>query len=153
MHAAHGGGFQGAELWRNTVVVLLGDNGFHLGDHGGLWAKLSAFDASTHVPLIMAGAGVPAGRIVDMPVELLDVYPTLLDLAGFSADPGLEGRSLLTTLGGADGNTQRLARSMVFHYDVAAKRDCPRPHHHRPAMALYRMGGRHRGPRTLLAPR
>ena len=111
------------DLWRNTVVVLLGDNGFHLGDHGGLWAKLSAFDASTHVPLIMAGAGVPAGRIVDMPVELLDVYPTLLDLAGFSADPGLEGRSLLTTLGGADGHTQRLARSMVFHYDVAAKRD------------------------------
>jgi len=111
------------DLWRNTVVVLLGDNGFHLGDHDGLWAKLSAFDAATRVPLIIAGAGVPAGHVVETPVELLDVYPTLLDLAGFPADPGLDGRSLVTPGPGAGAATPRLASSMVYHYDVAAKRD------------------------------
>jgi uncharacterized sulfatase len=111
------------QLWDNTVVVLLGDNGFHLGDHGGLWAKLSAFDAATHVPLIMAGAGVPRGQVVANPVELLDVYPTLLELAGFPADAGLEGRSLVATMGGRTNGAAPAARSMVFHYDVATKRD------------------------------
>ncbi len=109
------------DLWRNTVVVLLSDHGFHLGDHGGLWAKLSAFDAATRVPLIMAGAGVPAGRSVAAPVELLDVYPTLVELAGFTAPNGLEGRSLTSLF--RDSPEIRHARSLVYHYDVAARRD------------------------------
>jgi uncharacterized sulfatase len=78
-------------LWENTVVVLVGDNGFHLGDHDGLWAKLSQFDASTHVPMIMAGAGIPKGKVVNSPVELLDIYPTLVALSGGSTLPVLEG--------------------------------------------------------------
>jgi uncharacterized sulfatase len=109
------------DLWRNTVVVLVGDNGFHLGDHGGLWAKLSAFDAATRVPLIMAGAGLPAGRVVTTPVELLDIYPTLVDLSGFTPPAGLEGRSLRPLL--QPGAAERHAYSLVYHYDVAAKRD------------------------------
>ncbi|MDI1320121.1 MAG: sulfatase [bacterium] len=111
------------DLWNSTVVVLLGDNGFHLGDHGGLWAKLSAFDQSTRVPLIIAGAGVPAGRVVSAPVELLDVYPTLLALTGFPAAADLEGRSLMPLLRGERESAPRVAHSMVFHYDVAAKGD------------------------------
>ena len=111
------------DLWKNTIVVLLGDNGFHLGDHGGLWAKLSAFDQSTRVPLIIAGAGVPAGRVVSAPVELLDVYPTLLALTGFPAAANLEGRSLVPLLRGERESAPRVAHSMVFHYDVAAKGD------------------------------
>lgn len=111
------------DLWKTTVVVLLGDNGFHLGDHGGLWAKLSAFDQATHVPLIIAGAGVPAGQVVNAPVELLDVYPTLLALGGFPISADLEGRSLVPLMRGETEGTPRLAHSMVFHYDVAAKRD------------------------------
>ncbi len=109
------------DLWSSTLVVLVGDNGFHLGDHGGLWSKLSAFDAATHVPLILAGPGVPAGGTISSPVELLDIYPTLVDLARFSAPPGLQGRSLrpLLTNPGAPG----YAYSLVYHYDVAAKRD------------------------------
>jgi uncharacterized sulfatase len=110
-------------LWKKTVVVLLGDNGFHLGDHGGLWAKLSAFDAATRVPLIFAGAGVPAGKVVAAPVELLDIYPTLLALGGLPAAPGLEGRSLVPLMRGEAAAAARPARSMVFHYDVAGKRD------------------------------
>ena len=111
------------DLWNNTVVVLLGDNGFHLGDHGGLWAKLSAFDASTRVPLIFAGAGVPAGRTATTPVELLDIYPTLLDLCGQKISPELEGRSLVPMMRGTKKTAPRIAHSMVFHYDAMAQRD------------------------------
>ena len=111
------------DLWKNTVVVLLGDNGFHLGDHGGLWAKLSAFDASTHVPLLIAGAGVPAGKVISTPVELLDVYPTLAELAAFSAPTGLEGQSLVPAMRGTAVGTRGPVSSVVFHYDVAKGMD------------------------------
>jgi len=109
------------DLTRNTLIVFFSDHGFHLGDHGGLWAKLSAFRASTRVPLILAGPGVPAGRAVGAPVELLDVYPTLADLAGLKAPAGLEGRSLRSSFG--DAPPTRHAASFVYHYDVAANRD------------------------------
>jgi len=111
------------DLWKSTVVVLLGDNGFHLGDHGGLWAKLSAFDASTRVPLIIAGAGVPGGRVITAPVELLDVYPTLAELCRVPAPPGLEGKSLVGLMAGTAGAERGPASSMVFHYDTARKTD------------------------------
>lgn len=107
------------QLWTTTVVVLVGDNGFHLGDHGGLWAKLSAFDASTRVPLIIAGAGLPAGRVVSAPVELLDVYPTLAGLCALETPSGLEGESLVPLLRGNATTRTRPARSLVFHYDQA----------------------------------
>lgn len=111
------------KLWDNTLVVLMGDNGFHLGDHGGLWAKLSAFDASTRVPLLLAGAGVPAGRVVNTPVELLDIYPTLVALAGGNAPAGLEGSSLVPLLHGAAPGNWRPATSLVYHYDASRKLD------------------------------
>jgi uncharacterized sulfatase len=109
------------DLWRSTLVVLVGDNGFHLGDHGGLWAKLSAYDAATRVPLLIAGAGVPAGRVVTSPVQLLDIYPTLTALAGFPAPAGLEGRALTALMQGR--GEAKPAYSLVYHYDVAGKRD------------------------------
>jgi uncharacterized sulfatase len=103
-------------LWENTIVVLVGDNGFHLGDHDGLWAKLSQFDASTHVPMIMAGAGIPKGKVLSSPVEILDIYPTLVALSGGGFKPELEGKSLLPFFSGKKQITIP-AKSMVFHYD------------------------------------
>lgn len=103
-------------LWENTIVVLVGDNGFHLGDHDGLWAKLSQFDASTHVPMIMAGARIPKGKVVTSPVELLDIYPTLVALSGGAAQPDLEGKSLVPFLNGKNKMIPP-AKSIVFHYD------------------------------------
>ena len=85
-------------LWETTVVVFLSDNGFHLGDHGGLWSKLTIFENGTRVPLVIAGAGVPHGKVVTHPVELLDIYPTLVELAGLKAPPGLEGKSLVPAM-------------------------------------------------------
>jgi iduronate 2-sulfatase len=79
----------------NTIVVFLSDHGYHLGDHGGLWMKQSLFERSTRTPMIIAGAGVGAAnqrsaRIV----ELLDLYPTLADMAGIDTPQAVEGRSL-----------------------------------------------------------
>ncbi len=109
------------KLVESTTIVFFSDHGFHLGDHGGLWAKLSAFDRATRVPLIFAGAGVPSGRVVGEPVELLDVFPTLAQLAGLPVPTKLDGISLVPTFRGEA--IERTAASMVFHYDAAAKRD------------------------------
>ena len=110
------------QLRESTTIVFFSDHGFHLGDHGGLWAKLSAFDRATRVPLIIAGAGVPRGKVVDTPVELLDVYPTLAELAGLKAPGKLDGVSLAPALRG-ESLVGRRAASMVFHYDQQGKRD------------------------------
>lgn len=110
------------DLWKNTIVVFFSDHGFHLGDHGGLWAKLSAFNASIRVPLIIAGPGVPAGRTVEDPVELIDVYPTLVAMAGLQPPQGLDGRSLMDRWQGAPREAHP-AYSLVFHYDVAHNTD------------------------------
>jgi iduronate 2-sulfatase len=110
------------DLTRSTIIVFFSDHGFHLGDHGGLWAKLSAFDASTRVPLIIAGPGIPVNRSVDAPVELIDVYPTLAALAGLSAPASLDGRSLVSSWERAPA-AERPARSLVFHYDATELKD------------------------------
>lgn len=82
------------ELADNTVIVLWGDHGFHLGDHT-LWCKHSNFEQATRIPLYFAGPGVSQNRVVEkQPVELVDVFPTLFDLAGVAQPEGLSGKSL-----------------------------------------------------------
>ncbi len=80
-----------------TVVVLWGDNGWHLGEKG-ITGKNSLWDRSTRVALVFAGPGVAkSGRCV-RPAELLDIYPTLIDLCRLPQRDGLEGHSLLPQL-------------------------------------------------------
>ena len=77
----------------NTIVVLLSDHGYHLGEKG-LTAKTTLWDESTRVPLLMTGPGIAPGESSAQAVELLDLYPTLLDLCGLPPYAPLEGRSL-----------------------------------------------------------
>jgi uncharacterized sulfatase len=92
------------DLWKDTVVVLAGDNGFHLGDHGGLFRKDTLFEEALRVPLVVVAPGLAhPGAVVRAPVELLDVYPTVVELAGLPAVAGLDGRSLGPLLASPDG--------------------------------------------------
>ena len=65
----------------NTVIVLWSDNAWHLGEKD-ITGKNSLWERSTHVPLIFAGPGARAGTQCSQPAELLDIYPTLVELCG-----------------------------------------------------------------------
>lgn len=86
-------------LPRNTVVCFTADHGEMLGDHR-LSRKTRAFEPSARIPFLLAGPGIPAGRVVSEAVELMDVMPTLLDAAGVTSPAGVDGRSLLPLLRG-----------------------------------------------------
>ncbi|WP_367388012.1 sulfatase [Lewinella sp. LCG006] len=91
-------------LAENTVIVLWGDHGFHLGDHT-LWCKHSNFEQATHIPLMFAGPGVEAGAQVSQPVNLVDVFPTLFELSGVTPSAQTTGKSLVPLLDGNDKTT------------------------------------------------
>lgn len=77
----------------NTIVVLFSDHGFHLGEKQR-WAKRSLWEDGTRVPLIVSAPGQEPGTCY-RPAELIDVYPTLLELAGLPADDRQQGQSLV----------------------------------------------------------
>lgn len=87
------------DLWEETVVVLSSDHGVHLGEYGW-WSKNTLFEVAARVPLIVHAPGLAAaGESSEALVELVDLYPTLAELAGVDgAPPALEGRSLLPVL-------------------------------------------------------
>jgi len=85
-------------LRENTIIVLWGDNGWHLGEQG-MWGKATDYDVATRVPLIVSVPGLSAtGRTAPGIVELVDVYPTLCELAGLPVPPQLAGRSFVPLL-------------------------------------------------------
>ncbi|PAW68016.1 MAG: hypothetical protein B9S34_03700 [Opitutia bacterium Tous-C1TDCM] len=85
-------------LMENTVIVFWSDHGFHLGEQG-LWGKTSNFENAARVPLmIVTPQSKRAGTKARGLVELLDLYPTLVDLCGLPPVAGLEGVSLRALL-------------------------------------------------------
>ena len=79
-------------LTENTIIVLWGDHGWHLGDHN-LWCKHTNFEQATRTPLIIAAPGIKA-TTSNSPSEFVDVFPTLCDLAGVKIPETLDGKSL-----------------------------------------------------------
>ena len=90
------------DLSDNTIVVFVSDHGYHLGHHG-LWQKGDLFEGSVRVPLIVAAPeGLQKGSGTEALVELVDLYPTLVDLAGLPAPEHLKGPSLRPILEDTD---------------------------------------------------
>lgn len=84
-------------LANDTIIVFLGDHGYHLGERGW-WNKSSLFDRSCRAPLLIAAPGVKGGQICRSPVEFVDIYPTIADLCGLKPPHKLAGKSLRPVL-------------------------------------------------------
>jgi len=94
----------------NTYIVLYSDHGFHLGEKER-YAKRSLWEDGARVPIIVVGPGVSKGKVCSKPVQLLDIYPTLLELTNLKADPLHEGRSLVPLLQDVNSDWPYMART------------------------------------------
>jgi iduronate 2-sulfatase len=102
------------DLTSNTIIVLWGDHGWHLGDHG-MWCKHTNYEEATHIPLLISAPGVtkPGTRSRTL-VETVDLYPTLTELAGLPTPhipQRLEGKSLVSAL----KHPSQSNKDAVFH--------------------------------------
>lgn len=100
-------------LAENTIVVLWGDHGYHLGEHG-LWRKNSLFEESARAPLIIYDPRIESGgHDCERIVEFVDIFPTVAELAGLPALDGLEGVSLTPLLRNPSAEWERPAFTQV----------------------------------------
>jgi arylsulfatase A-like enzyme len=83
-------------LASNTIIVLWGDHGWHLGDHN-IWCKHSNFEQATHAPLIISSPGIASNKTKSLS-EHVDIFPTLCDLAGLAIPAQLQGKSLKSVM-------------------------------------------------------
>jgi uncharacterized sulfatase len=84
-------------LWRNTIVVFVSDHGYHLGEHGGLWHKMTLFERVARVPMIVAAPGIAPAPTASL-TGLIDIYPSLVELCGLPQPRHLEGTSFAAQL-------------------------------------------------------
>lgn len=82
-------------IYKNTIIVLWGDHGWKLGDHNG-WGKQTNFRIDTHTPLIIKTANQKTGKRIKALSELVDIFPTICDLAGVEKAEYFQGTSLKT---------------------------------------------------------
>ncbi|MBN1417402.1 MAG: sulfatase [Planctomycetes bacterium] len=116
-------------LDRNTVVVLWGDHGWHLGEQN-LWGKMTNFEIATRVPMIICSPGQKhPGAKTDALVEFVDIYPTLCELCGLPMPGGLEGISLVPVM-----------RDPQRKWKTAAFSQYPRPGHYPAEENIRQMG-------------
>lgn len=104
----------------NTVIVFTSDHGYHMGEHG-LWQKMSLFEESARVPMLIVAPGVTsAGGVAPTPVSHVDLFPTLAELCGVNPPSNLQGQSLVpilkdTTQTGRGWALTQVTRGRVGH--------------------------------------
>ena len=84
-------------LAQNTIIVLWGDHGWHLGDHG-MWCKHTNYEQAAHIPLIVVAPGIGGGQRTQALVESCDIYPTLAELTNLPAPQQGDGHSFASVL-------------------------------------------------------
>jgi arylsulfatase A-like enzyme len=100
-----------AGLRNNTIVILWGDHGYHLGDHG-LWNKHTNFESATRAPLLISVPGQRhKGRKTAALTEFVDIYPTLCELCDLRVPDALEGTSFRPLLDNPDRRWKKAAFS------------------------------------------
>ena len=113
-------GLDGGPNRDNTLVVFFSDHGFHLGEKQH-WAKRTLWEETTRVPLILCGPGIRLRTRIDKPVGLIDIYPTLCNLAGVTAPAELEGRDLSPPLANPNSDWDHPAYTTFQPGDVAVR--------------------------------
>jgi iduronate 2-sulfatase len=116
-------------LKENTIIILWGDHGWHLGDHD-LWCKHTDFEQATHAPLIISAPGIKPSKTGSQS-EFVDVFPTLCDLAGVNIPQNLDGVSLVPLMKNPESTVKeysvsqynrKLDKKQVEGYSVRTKR-------------------------------
>ncbi len=102
----------------NTIVIFTSDHGFHLGEHR-FWMKVSLHEESVRVPLIIKVPGKEPGVCHSL-TELLDLYPTVAELAGLKTSSELQGKSIVETLDNPSAKVRDVAFSVSVHRGVHA---------------------------------
>lgn len=107
----------------NTIIVFFSDHGFHMGEKDA-WGKGTLWEESTRVPFIIVAPGVtPAGGVVTRAVSTLDIYPTLIELAGFAPRQQLDGTSLVDLLQDPVGGGRSIDYALTSYYFGHSLRD------------------------------
>ncbi len=103
--------------WDDTIIIFSGDNGLSLGEHG-LFGKQNLYEfGGMHVPLVIAGPGIPKGKSEAL-IYLMDLFPTFAEFAGAQVPAGVEGRSIVPII---EGKATKV-RNVLY----TAYRDCQR---------------------------
>ena len=110
---------QRRSILEETVIVLWGDHGFHLGDHTE-WCKHSNFEQATRIPFMFAGPGVAKNQKSHHPVNLVDLFPTVFDLANVKQHNQTDGKSLVPLLDNDDTTTVEM--DYAYHQYARGKR-------------------------------
>lgn len=106
-------------ILNNTIIVLWGDHGWHLGDHD-MWEKHTTFEQANRSPLIIAAPGFKPGSSTSL-TEHVDIFPTLCDLAGISIPSHLAGKSLVPVLKNKSTQVKDVAMSQYYRNLSAAE--------------------------------
>jgi len=106
----------------NTIVIISSDHGEMLADHG-LYQKTCGYEASVRVPLIVAGPGIASGCTSDALVELIDINPTICELAGLLAQQNIDARSFVPVLTGKATEHRDATISELANFQCTRTRD------------------------------
>ncbi len=121
--------------WENTIIVLMSDHGYQLGDHF-MWGKVMLFETCDRIPLVIRVPGqTKSGSSSEGLVELVDLYPTLAELCGVTPPGDLQGRSLVPMLHNPNAPGKEVAYTVVRRGNLRLGKNAP-GHYQKPLKRL-----------------